>query len=142
MEDNLRPSNHQILVAPARPRRRRLVLHASVSWTSASICRPSSPGRAVRRARAGRSLTRPAPSRRRQRSTRDSTLHHSSPVHRSPTEPTGSTQPSVPPGSPRSLNGVVVSGVCRTNDVTLRRARLVVGWVTVFEAGILSVHAL
>jgi len=28
--------------------------------------------------------------------------------------------------------GVVVSGVCRMNEVNARRARLVPGWVTVF----------
>jgi len=28
--------------------------------------------------------------------------------------------------------GVVVSGVCRVNEVNARRARLVPGWVTVF----------
>ena len=29
--------------------------------------------------------------------------------------------------------GVVVSGVCRMNEVNARRARLVLGWVTVFR---------
>jgi len=33
---------------------------------------------------------------------------------------------------PRWRRGVVVSVVRRTNEVTLRRARLVLGWVTVF----------
>jgi len=34
--------------------------------------------------------------------------------------------------------GVVVSGVCRMNEVNARRARLVLGWVTVFGPGIPS----
>ena len=37
------------------------------------------------------------------------------------------------PGSPTGMErGVVVSGVRRMNEVNVRRARLLPGWVTVF----------